>query len=170
MLSKHEWIEHLGLRPHPCEGGYYREVYASPHVVHPSAWAGEPRPCLDTIYYMLTDDSPIGYFHRNRADIVHFFHAGSPLRYWVVHASGHVAQHVLGPDPRAGHRLQLVVPGGAWKATELLEGELGLLGEAVGPAFDPRDRTMASRAALHAAFPHLEASLLRLAHEHPPLA
>jgi predicted cupin superfamily sugar epimerase len=158
-LSKQELIRELGLRPLEDEGGYYAERYVSEALIVPGGVAA-----MSTIYYMLTDDSPVGHFHRNSSDIVHFFHAGSPLRYTLIDPAGSVETRHLGPDPRQGHELQLVVRGGHWKATELCEGEYGLLSEAVTPAFAPEGRTIATRASLADAFPNLDARLFTLAY------
>jgi predicted cupin superfamily sugar epimerase len=43
-----------------------------------------------------------------------------------------------------------VVPGGYWKGTRLTDGELGLVGEAAAPGWDPRDRDFATEADLAA--------------------
>lgn len=51
--------------------------------------------------------------------------------------------------------LQLIVPGGVWKATTLLEGDWGLLGEAVAPGFDYRDMRFGTEEELRPAFPDL---------------
>jgi predicted cupin superfamily sugar epimerase len=159
-LSKDEWAARLKLVPHVEEGGYYSEQYrsgAGPDGVE----------MMDTIYYMLTDDSSVGHFHRNRSDIVHFFHVGAPLRYTTIDPGGGIDTFVLGPDPSQGHQLQRVVRGGLWKATELCPGDApyGLISEAVTPAFAAKDRTVASRASLRELFPRLPEALLALARD-----
>lgn len=159
-LSSQEWIEQLGLTPHLEEGGFYAQSYVSQFVLQQ-----DHRPLVDVIYYMLTSDSPIGYFHKNSSDIVHFFHAGSSLRYTVIDPMGRVSVHYLGPDPTRDHVLQLVVPAGHWKSTELVAGEFGLLSEAVVPSFDPAGRTIATRGHLMKIFPGLDPLVLRLAYE-----
>ena len=120
---------------------------------------------MDTIYYMLTRDSPIGHFHMNQSDVVHFFHVGSPLRYTLIHPDGQVENFHLGPDPAQGRFLQRVVPAGWWKATELCCGEFGLISEAVTPSFRPEDRTIATRRQLEQLFAGLDPKLLDLACE-----
>jgi hypothetical protein len=118
---------------------------------------------MDTIIYMLTEDSPIGYFHRNESDIVHFFHGGGALRYSLLDTEGVLTQVVLGFDVDAGEQLQLLVPSGYWKACELVRGSFALVGEAVSPAFEPSERTMASRGSLAASYPDIPPRLLALA-------
>jgi predicted cupin superfamily sugar epimerase len=159
-LSKEEWIKHLNLVPHKDEGGYYSLQYISDNVRLPN-----DRQAMDTIYYMLTDDSPIGHFHKNGSDIVHFFHAGSPLYYTTIDPDGNVGGFWLGPDSRKGQSLQHAVPAGWWKATELREGTYGLISEAVVPSFLAEKRTIATRNSLSNIYPNLSPDTLRLAYE-----
>lgn len=153
-MTRDEVIAALALTPH-VEGGYFRRTYASPLTT--SNTLGASRPLLSSIFYLLTDDAPRGRLHRNRSDILHFWHLGGALRYWLVDPQGALTQVVLGPDLGAGQQLQLLVPGGWWKATELIDGEFGLLSEAVAPGFDFADMTLASVAEIAATLPqHLD--------------
>jgi uncharacterized protein len=151
-------MQALRLEPHLAEGGYYRELYQS------DRWhLADGRIAIDTIYYMLTDDSPIGHLHKNRSDIVHFYHCGGALRYTTIDPLGTVSSFVLGANPEVGEELQHVVRGGWWKSSELISGQFGLISEAVVPAFAADDRTIATRSSLIALFPDLDEELLRLA-------
>ena len=71
---------------------------------------------------MLTDEKPIGYLHHNKADVVHYFHGGSELTYYLIDPEGNLRVEVLGPT-----KPQSIVPGDHWKATKLEKGEYGLL-------------------------------------------
>ena len=137
LLNSQAVVAALKLEPHP-EGGYFRRSYASPTVgsLGPN---GEQRPLASSIYYLLASDSPIGCLHVNTSDIVHYFHSGSPLRYHLISPQGNYESVLLGNDVRAGQLPQLVVPGGFLKATELEQGEYGLISEAVVPGFDYAD-------------------------------
>lgn len=157
-LSKEELMEALGLGPHREEGGYYTERYRSERWRMSSGAIA-----MDTIYYMLTDDSPIGHFHRNKSDIVHFHHLGGSIRYTTIDDCGTVETFVLGKDVAHGEQLQCMVAGGLWKASELISGEFGLISEAVVPAFNPADRVVTTRALLRRLYPALDQGLLRLA-------
>lgn len=151
-VNKQQLIEQLQLEPHR-EGGYFRRTYASSESI--SLADKRTRPCLSSIYYLLTDDSPIGYFHRNRSDILHYWQQGSALTYYLIDPQGQFNTTLLGPDLAQGQQLQLLVPGGYWKATRLNEGEFGLLSEAVCPGFDYNDMQLASSAQLQQQFPQL---------------
>ncbi len=149
-MNASDWIDQLGLTPHP-EGGYFRRTYACARTV--SGEGGAKRPLMTSIYYLLTADAPLGRLHRNRSDILHFFHAGAPLTYWLLFPDGRLERQRLGPDPLQGQVLQLKVPGGVWKASVLESGAYGLISEAVAPGFDAADREMASAAAIRQTFP-----------------
>lgn len=148
---KQQLIESLQLEPH-CEGGYFRRSYES--ELSTTTDSGD-RLLMSSIFYLLTDDSPIGYFHRNQSDIVHYWHGGASLRYYLIDQTGHLQSPVLGPNLAAGEQLQMTVAGGIWKATQLVGGEYGLLSEAVCPGFDYGDMQLATTALLEATFPTL---------------
>lgn len=142
----------LDLEPH-LEGGYYRQTFES--AAHVSV-AGRTRPLMNTIYYLLTEDSPVGYFHKNRHAITHFHHLGDPARYLLVSPTGDLDELVLGPDLAAGQCLSFTTPGGYWKSSHLAPGAGAcLVSEVVAPGFDYADHDMATLAGFAADFPHL---------------
>lgn len=144
---KQTLIDKLKLKEH-IEGGYFSRTYQSP-IQH------EMRPLMTSIFYMLTSDRPIGHFHKNKSDIVHYFHLGSPIVYLTISPQGQLETFTLGSDISQGHLLQLLVKGGYWKASILHEGEFGLLSEVVSPGFDYSDMTIATPDVLQSQFPHL---------------
>lgn len=147
MINKHTIISALNLTKH-IEGGYFKRTYQS------SAEVNE-RPLLTSIYYLLTDEAPIGHFHKNKSDILHCYHLGDPMTYLTISPVGELDTFILGSDILNGHVLQKVVPGGYWKASCLKQGSFGLLSEAVSPGFDYRDMQLATASELHAEFPLL---------------
>lgn len=178
-LTKADMIKALQLEPHPIEGGYFARTYESEENVE--AQVGKRR-LLTTIYYMLTDDSPVGYMHRNQSDIVHFWQGGSAMRYWIINEQGQLTEKILGPNITKGEQLQMVVKGGDWKLSRLLDdvvkgfvegadddvkgmnqdattGGYGLLGEAVAPGFEYVDNEIATAELVNRLFPALAAQL-----------
>ena len=151
-MDKKSIIQLLRLQPH-MEGGYFRRTYHSELAA--SITDTDTRPLMTSIYYLLTDDSPIGYFHRNRSDIIHYWHAGSALNYLLINLQGEFTTAVLGPNIAEGEQLQLIVPGGYWKASHLTQGEYGLLSEAVAPGFDYDDMVLATAEQMQRDFPNL---------------
>lgn len=152
-MNKLQLIEKLVLTPH-VEGGYFTRTYCSTVNTNASN-ASKPRVLLSSIFYMLTDDRPIGYWHRNVSDIIHYFHCGSPLTYWIIRPDGVLEKKWLGLDLDRGQQLQLIVPGGCWKATELETGEFALISEAVSPGFDYEDMELADERVMKTHYPHL---------------
>ncbi|PPK63663.1 hypothetical protein B0F88_13210 [Methylobacter tundripaludum] len=152
-MNKQQLIEKLSLEPH-IEGGYFARTYRSELKTGISSDA-KPRCLLSSIFYMLTDDSPIGHLHKNKSDIIHYFHGGSPLSYFIIHPDGNLEMKVLGSDLDKGQQLQLIVRGGCWKATELETGEFGLISEAVSPGFEYEDMELAEQRTIKNQFPHL---------------
>ena len=152
-MNKYNLIQHLALTMHP-EGGYFSETYRS-SILMDTDRIGRQRSVLTSIYYLLTDDRPIDHFHINQSDILHYFHAGSPVTYLLIPPGGTLQKVVLGLDLASGQVPQLLVPGGYWKAAVLEAGEFGLLGEAVAPGFDFQDMELLQHEAFRQQFPHL---------------
>ena len=130
-------IEALGLEPH-VEGGWFRRTYQAEHRPMLDTDAG-PRFTQTSIFYLLTRDAPVGRWHRNRSDILHFFHLGGTLEYAVIDEQAGLSVTRLGGDLGGGQQLQLAVKGGSWKASRLLDGDYALVSEAVCPGFDYAD-------------------------------
>lgn len=154
-MTKADYIRALAMHRHR-EGGYFAETYRNDITIDTGRPGKDGVRSIGTcIYYMLTDDEPKGYLHRNLSPIVHFFHAGAPMTYWLLDETGRVDRHVLGPNLAAGETLQLVVPGGVWKCSELHPGgSYGLLSESVTPGFEYEDSLIASRDEFLALFPN----------------
>lgn len=158
-MNKQLLIDKLSLTPH-IEGGYFCRTYCA-ELMTDVPYDSKPRSLLSSIFYMLTDDSPIGYLHKNKSDIIHYFQGGSPLRYVIIHSDGRLEHKILGTDLNKGQQLQLIVKGGCWKASELETGEFGLISEAVSPSFDYADMELANSANIKSAFPQLWEQLLK---------
>jgi len=152
-MNKQQLIEKLALEPH-IEGGYFSCTYRT-DLTTAVSYDVKPRCLISSIYYMLTDDSRIGYLHRNKSDILHYFQGGSPLTYIIISSNGNLEKKMLGADLDKGQQLQLLVRSGFWKATELTTGEFGLVSEAVSPGFEYEDMELAERKIIRNLFPHL---------------
>ena len=147
-------VEALQLEGH-VEGGYFRQTFKAEHRPRIATAIGE-RVTMTSIYYLLSAASPIGHFHMNQSDIVHYFHARDPITYYLIHADGQLETVVMGNDPRQGQQMQLVVKGGTWKASSIpTDGVFGygLIGEAVAPGFEYADMQLGEVASLSQQFP-----------------
>ena len=151
-MTKDELIAALELEPHPLEGGYFVRTYESETGF---GIGSERRRLLTSIYYLLSSDNSIGYMHRNRSDILHYYHMGEPASYILISPGGEVLEKRLGPDINNGEQLQLLVPAGYWKASELRSGDYSLISEAVSPGFMYSDNQLATIEILNAEFPQL---------------
>ncbi len=141
-------IQTLDLQTH-VEGGYYRRSYESKERC--LSTIGD-RALASSIYYLLTEQQPIGQWHKNSSDIMHYFNMGSALSYYLISPEGVLEKHILSNDLSMG-RPQLLVPGGYWKATHLASGTYALLSEAVVPGFDFQDMVLGKEVSLESLFP-----------------
>ena len=143
----------LKLEGH-MEGGFFRRTYESGHRENLKTPDGE-RFLMTSIYYMLTHYSPIGHWHLNKSDIIHYYHMGDPIEYTMIYPDGKIETQVMGSNVLAGEKLQLTVKGGIWKTSRLLAKEkgYGLISEAVSPGFDYADMTLGSKTNILKNFP-----------------
>ena len=152
-------INDLGLQPHP-EGGYFREIFRSPHQVHRSD-ERSARSALTTIYFLLVKGQH-GRWHRVASDEVWHFYEGDPLDVYWIDDQDVVHQEVLGTGTSDAHPV-CVVPAGCWQAARP-RGEYSLMGCTVAPGFEFQDFEMLSEES--AALAHirsLDATLAELA-------
>lgn len=147
-------IDTLELSPNPM-GGWFRSVLEEPDP------AGG-RPIMSVINYLIDAARPVAYFHRMSADAMHYFHQGGPLEVITISPGGRLARTILGADLDAGQQLQVLVPGGCWKAFELQSGPWALISEAVSPGWVPDDQEEATSALFENDFPHLRVEIERL--------
>jgi uncharacterized protein len=155
-------IAALNLKPHPIEGGYFRETYRCTESVARPAGA---RSLGTAIYYLLTPQT-FSEMHRLPTDEVFHFYFGSPVRMLQLWPDGSGRTVVLGPDVLAGQQPQVVVPGGVWQGS-LLEpgGAFALLGATMAPGFDYADYQSGGRAELARAYPDSADLIRRLTRE-----
>jgi purine nucleoside permease/predicted cupin superfamily sugar epimerase len=153
-ISTQELVKALNLEAH-VEGGYFRQTFKADHRALIDTENG-PRVTMTSIYYLLSAESPIGHFHMNQSDIMHYFHTGDPITYSLIHPDGRLETVIMGSDPSKGQVMQMMVKGGIWKASQIpINGEYGygLIGEAVAPGFEYSDMQLGEQASLIAKFP-----------------
>lgn len=163
-MTAADWIQTLGLQPHP-EGGWYRETYRAATVIAaahlPAGFAG-PRAVATAIYFLLTGDQ-VSALHRLRADELWHFYDGSPLSLARLAPDGQLTVARLGRDVAAGESLQTLVPAGTWFGAWLDDPQgWTLAGCTVAPGFDFADFELGGRAELVARHPHHRALIERL--------
>lgn len=152
-----EVIRLLDLRPLPEEGGFYAETHRSaplPPAALPPHYPG-PRPQTTAIYYLVTP-SAFSALHRLPGDELFHFYLGDPVEQLQLFPDGSGRTITISPDLRAGHRPQILVPGGTWQGARLLPGGphgFALLGTTMSPGFDFSDYRAGHRQELSAAYP-----------------
>jgi len=140
----------LKLEPHPVEGGWYRQTYASDVSV---ALLRGVRPYGTAIYYLL-EEGTFSQMHMLASDEIFHFYLGDPVEMLQLLPDGGSSVFTLGPDLQAGQHVQLLVPAGVWQGARLVEGgRAALLGCTVTPGFDYADYRSGSFADLAAAWP-----------------
>jgi len=126
-LGAREIIRLLNMAPHP-EGGHYVETFRA-------AAPGGERPASTLIHFLLQADE-VSAWHRVDADEIWLWQAGGPLALTTSPPDAEGASAVtLGPDLRAGQRLQGIVPAHHWQTAETL-GAWTLVSCMVAPGFD----------------------------------
>lgn len=154
-MTAEDVIAHLQLQPHPVEGGFFRETYRS------SATVGN-RSVSTAIYYLLTP-STVSALHRLPGDEVFHFYMGDPVRMLQLWPDGSTRLLTLGHDLQAAQVPQLVVPGGVWQGSVLMDGgQWGLLGCTMAPGFDYADYETGNRNELSSRYPAVTNMIERL--------
>ena len=165
-LTAKQLAKALNLEPH-VEGGYFRQTFKADHRPNIATKNGD-RVTMTSIYYLLSADSPVGHFHMNQSDIMHYFHTGDPITYYMLKPDGSLQTTILGPDPTKGHQMQMMVKGGTWKASKIptdAKFGYGLIGEAVAPGFDYADMQLGKTAMLLKQFPQHKSFIRELSRE-----
>lgn len=148
-----DWINYLGLQPHP-EGGFYKETYRAEGLLKPEGLleAGVRNYCT-AIYFLLVDNN-FSAFHKITSDEVWHFYAGQTLELLEIDPDGILRHTLIGNNPQAGSIPQYVVKGGNWFASRVMGGQgFCLVGCTVSPGFDFVDFELAERSALIKQYP-----------------
>ncbi len=157
----------LGLKPHPIEGGYFRETYRCagliPEANLPPLYTERGERSFGTaIYYFLTPET-FSEFHRLPTEEVFHLYLGGPVRMWQLFPDGASRQVVIGTDILAGQQPQVVVPSGVWQGSYLEPGALyALLGATMAPGFDYADYVSGERAVLIERYPEIADEIRQL--------
>jgi predicted cupin superfamily sugar epimerase len=163
-LTADELKKLLNLAPHPREGGYFVQTWASDEMIPsqtlPARYSGE-RHAGTAIYYLL-EPSTFSEMHRLASDEIFHFYLGDPVEMLQLAPDGSSRVVTLGPDLAAGMAVQLRVPKEVWQGSRLVPGgKFALLGCTVSPGFDYADYDAGAYEELSARWPqHRE--LIRL--------
>lgn len=161
----------LRLKPHPREGGWFRQTYATEERIAAAQFNDAryptPRRTHTAIYYLL-EPTTFSEMHRLRSDEVFHHYAGAPVEMLQLHADGRGERFMLGPDIAAGQHPQLMVARDVWQGSRLLPGSneqaWALLGCTVAPGFEYEDYDSGTRAELLAEWPEWSGVIEALTH------
>ncbi len=171
----------LHLEPHPREGGWFIQNYASPAMLPASVFANTAEPAhypaprrLATAIYYLLERTTFSEMHRLASDEIFHHYAGTPVDMLQLFPGGAMRRVVLGKDLAAGQRPQVLVSRGVWQGSRLLAAGDGdtkdwaLLGCTVSPGFEYGDYETGIRAELLAGWPEATAMIEALTREDAP--
>lgn len=166
-MKADDWIQRLGLEPHP-EGGYFRQTYKSEVIVPVAslpAGFGGPRAVSTGIYFLLVGEN-FSALHRLRSDEMWHFYAGSALAVHVIEPDGKYSVISLGTDLEVGQAPQAVVRAGCWFGSHVEDWKgWALVGCTVAPGFDFAEFELGKREKLEREFPGCREIVRRLTRE-----
>jgi predicted cupin superfamily sugar epimerase len=131
----------LDLKPN-ATCGYVRVTFMSQERI---AAGGLPvpfaagRPMGSALYFMLTPQEPVK-LHRIRNDQFYHYYLGDPIEVLMMLTDGTTQHHVVGPDLRAGHKVQLFIPGSTFHTARVIGTRQWFLGGSTEwPGVEPQD-------------------------------
>lgn len=142
MQTINSLVNDLKLLPHP-EGGFYREMYRSPTIVHADGL--EQKSAYTSIYYLLSGDD-FSSWHRIKSDETWYFHSGSDIAIYFFDENKALQTIQLGIDSK---RLQATIPANTWFAAKpISQNSFCLVSCAVAPGFEFTDFEIGQRDSL----------------------
>lgn len=145
----------LALEPN-ATCGYVRLTYASKERIAPGGLAApfaDGRPMGSALFFMLTPAEPVK-LHRIRNDQLYHYYLGDPIEVLLMLQDGTTARHVVGPDLKAGHKVQLFIPGGTFHTARVAGSRRWFLGGSTEwPGVEPQDVELGKADELAARFP-----------------
>jgi predicted cupin superfamily sugar epimerase len=111
------------------------------------------RPKGSALYFMLTPQEPVK-LHRIRNDQLYHYYLGDPIEVLMLLTDGTTQQHIVGPDLRAGHTVQLFIPGNTFHTARVTgTGKWFLGGSTEWPGVEPQDVELGKAAELAKQYP-----------------
>lgn len=149
----------LNLEPN-ATCGFVRETYVARQKAAPGALAAPfeaERPIGSALYFMVTPAAPVK-LHRIRNDQLYHYYLGDPLEVLLMRNGG---EHVIvGPDLKAGHHVQLLIPGNTFHTARVIGTKRWFLGASTEwPGVIPADVELGKPDELIAEFPNVAADI-----------
>jgi predicted cupin superfamily sugar epimerase len=143
----------LGLTPN-ATCGYVRVTYMAPREIAAGGMAAPfdgKRPVGSALYFMVTRQEPVK-LHRIRNDQLYHYYRGDPLE--VLLLRNGAERVIVGPDLKAGHVVQLLIPGNTFHTARVIGSRQWFLGASTEwPGVIPADVELGDAETLAKEFP-----------------
>ena len=121
------------------------------------------RPLGSALYFLVTPGAPVR-LHRIRNDQLYHYYLGDPLELFLLHADGGTERVIVGPDIRAGQRVQLLIPGNTFHTARLIGQRRWFLGASTEwPGVIPADVEIGKMDEIAAKYPSVAPDLRAIA-------
>ena len=155
----------LALEPN-ATCGFVRLTYVSKQSIAPAGLAApfaDGRPLGSALYFMVTPGAPVR-LHRIRNDQLYHYYLGDPIELFLLHADGSAERIIVGPDLRAGQRVQQLIVGDTFHTARVIGRRRWFLGASTEwPGVIPADVEIGDLDALTAKYPTVAADLRAIA-------
>jgi predicted cupin superfamily sugar epimerase len=112
---------------------------------------------------MVAPGAPVR-LHRIRNDQLYHYYLGDPLEVFLLHGDGTSERVIVGPDLRAGQRVQLLIPGSTFHTARLIGRRQWFLGASTEwPGVVPADVEIGNVEELAGRYPAVAADLRSIA-------
>jgi uncharacterized protein len=158
-MTADDVLKLLKLEPN-ATCGFVRETYRATQEIAPGglpAPFADGRPLGSALYFMVTAQAPVR-LHRIRNDQLYHYYLGDPIEVLLLRGQG---EHIIvGPDLRAGHRVQLLIPGNTFHTARIIGSKRWFLGASTEwPGVIPADVELGKPDLLTAQFPKVAADI-----------
>jgi uncharacterized protein len=155
----------LDLEPN-ATCGFVRVTFVDKTSVAPGGLPppfADGRPLGSALYFLVTPTAPVR-LHRIRNDQLYHYYLGDPLEVFMLHADGSTERVVVGPDLRAGERVQLLIPGNTFHTARLIGERRWFLGASTEwPGVVPADVEIGNLDELAGKYPKVAGDLRAIA-------
>jgi uncharacterized protein len=155
----------LDLEPN-ATCGFVRVTFVDKTSVAPGGLPppfADGRPLGSALYFLVTPTAPVR-LHRIRNDQLYHYYLGDPLEVFMLHADGSTEHVVVGPDIRAGERVQLLIPGNTFHTARLIGERRWFLGASTEwPGVVPADVEIGNLDELAGKYPKVASDLRAIA-------
>lgn len=142
--------------------GYVRVTFVSKRKIAPGglqAPFADGRPEGSALYFMLTPEEPVK-LHRIRNDQLYHYYLGDPIEVLMMLEDGSTEFHIVGPDLRKDHKLQLFIPGGTFHTARVTGERRWFLGASTEwPGVEPADVELGNADVLAGKYPKVAAEI-----------